>query len=205
MASKDYLPQATDALYQWAQNYKAQIVIHGSALGLDPTLITKEQQLCTDLLSAIDKLRDEQAEYLAAKKVVETAKETSIGELRRNIAHHKTDPLMTDAIAAALLIKGVFQEFDPATYKAHITAELFAGFVRIKFTKKGADGVNIYHRKKGTINWDFLARDTKSPYDDHIVLATAGQPEHWEYRAFGIIDDSEIGLASDIVEVVFGG
>jgi hypothetical protein len=36
-------------------------------------------------------------------------------------------------------------------------------------------------------------------------LQTPGQPEHWEYQLFGVIDDAEIGLASDIVEVVYGG
>ena len=95
--------------------------------------------------------------------------------------------------------------FDKASYKAILTAEMFAGFVRLKFKKAGTDGVNIYHRKKRDATWHFLARDTKSPYDDHIVLVTPGQPEHWEYRAYGVIDDSEIGQPSDIVEVVFGG
>ena len=56
----------------------------------------------------------------------------------------------------------------------------------------------------GESTWHFLARDTKSPYDDHIILAVANQPEHWEYRAFGVVDDNEIGMASDIVSVVFG-
>ncbi len=204
MPTRDYLPQNTDALYQWVENYKAQIAIHGATLGLDATAIQAEQLLCSELNNSIAELRTKQAAFLAAKGAFENAKETRGGNLRKNIAHHKTNPLMTDAIAAALQIKGVYQDFDPATYKAHITAELFAGFVRIKFTKRGADGVNIYHRKKGTIDWLFLARDTKSPYDDHIVLATPGQPEHWEYRAFGILDDLEIGLASDIVEIVVG-
>ena len=77
--------------------------------------------------------------------------------------------------------------------------------VRIKFKKLGVDGINLYHRKKGTTSWLFLARATKNPFDDQIVLATAGQPEHWEYRAFGVIDDAEIGQPSDIVEMVYGG
>jgi hypothetical protein len=38
-----------------------------------------------------------------------------------------------------------------------------------------------------------------------LVLATPGQPEHWEYRAFGVLNDNEIGVASDIVETIFGG
>jgi hypothetical protein len=50
-----------------------------------------------------------------------------------------------------------------------------------------------------------LARDSKSPYDDDIILAVVNLPEHWEYKAFGVINDDEIGQASDIVEVVFGG
>jgi hypothetical protein len=95
--------------------------------------------------------------------------------------------------------------FDSENYKASITASIVAGCVRIKFVKNGVDGINIYNRPKGTAVWKFLARDTKSPYDDHIELATAGQPEHWEYRAFGVIDDAEIGQPSDIVEIVFGG
>jgi len=74
----------------------------------------------------------------------------------------------------------------------------------IKFTKKGVDGININHRKKGSLTWKFLARDTKSPYDDYIELAVAGQPEHWEYQAFDVFDDEEISVASDIVEVLYG-
>ena len=120
------------------------------------------------------------------------------------IARHKLANGYTQAIGEELGVIGTHLDFDPTTYKAKITAEIFAGFVRIKFIKKGTDGINLYHRKKGEATWIFLARDTKSPYDDHITLETPNQPEHWEYRAFGIIDDAEIGLPSDIVEVVIG-
>ncbi len=87
-------------------------------------------------------------------------------------------------------------------YKAKITAETFAGFGRIKFVKKGVDGLNLYHRKKGTSAWLFLARVTKSPFDDHVALLNNDQPEHWEYRATGVVNDVEVGVASDIIEVI---
>ncbi|MGL2963602.1 hypothetical protein ACSVH2_07255 [Flavobacterium sp. RSB2_4_14] len=49
-----------------------------------------------------------------------------------------------------------------------------------------------------------LTRATKSPYDFHPVLTEPNKPEHWEFRAFGVINDIEIGLASDIAEIVYG-
>jgi hypothetical protein len=36
-------------------------------------------------------------------------------------------------------------------------------------------------------------------------LQTPAQPEHWEYQPFGVLDDLEIDLASDNLEVVYGG
>ena len=74
--------------------------------------------------------------------------------------------------------------------------------MRIKFVKGIAEGVNLYHRLKGTGTWLFLARDTKSPYDDHVE--TNGTPQHWEYQAYGVLNDAQIGQPSDIVEAVVG-
>jgi hypothetical protein len=53
--------------------------------------------------------------------------------------------------------------------------------------------------------WKFLSRDTNSPYNDHTPLTTPGVPEVREYQAYGVLNDVQIGLASDIVSVTFGG
>jgi hypothetical protein len=77
--------------------------------------------------------------------------------------------------------------------------------VRIKFKKLGADGINLYSRLKGTTGWKFVSRDTNSPYDDHTPLTVAGQSEAREYQAFGVLNDEQIGVGSDIVTVTSAG
>ena len=47
--------------------------------------------------------------------------------------------------------------------------------------------------------------DTHSSYDDHTPLAVPGVAEVREYQAFGVLHDQQIGQASDIVSVTFGG
>jgi hypothetical protein len=58
---------------------------------------------------------------------------------------------------------------------------------------------------KGQAEWKFVARDTNSPYDDHTPLAVPGAAEVREYQAFGVLNDEQIGVASDIVVVNFAG
>ena len=91
------------------------------------------------------------------------------------------------------------------TVKSNLTGEAFPGYIRLKFTKKGLDGVNIYTRLKGQAPWTFLARDTNSPYDDNRPLTTPGIPETREYMCIGVISDAEVGQQSDIVSTVYGG
>lgn len=203
--NQSYLQTKDSELLAWLNNYKTKITTHATTLGVSAALLTQEKAWCDAMIAAINLIETKKQELKSAVAGKETAMQTQVGALRIEIARHKLSSGYTAAIGQDMGIVGIHIEFDAATYKAKITAELFGGFVRIKFVKRGVDGINLYHRKKGTPDWLFLARDTKSPYDDHIVLETPNQPEHWEYRAFGVLDDAEIGLASDIVEVVYGG
>jgi hypothetical protein len=201
----DYIPNKESELLVWAQNYKSTIPSAGVSLGLTPTEISDEQTLCDNLINSINNVQAAKAATASAIALKNEELQTSGGALRLSIGRHKKAVTYTTAIGESLKIVSSTTGIDVANYKAKISVEKFASYVRIKFVKQSADGVNIYHRKKGESTWKFLARDTKSPYDDHIVLAISGQPEHWEYKAFGVINDDEIGQASDIVEVVFGG
>jgi hypothetical protein len=201
----DYIPRNDGDLLLWAQNYKTTIATAGVTLGLTTADVTTKQTLCENLINSITQVQAAKAAAANAVKQKEDVIQTSGGALRTKIGRHKKAITYTATIGESLKIIGSANNVDIVAYKAKISVEKFAAFVRIKFTKQNADGINFYHRKKGEAQWKFLARDTKSPYDDHIVLAVANQPEHWEYRAFGVINDDEIGQASDIVEVVFGG
>ena len=201
----DYIPRKDGDLLVWLANYKTKIAIYGATLGVAGGDILAQQVQCDQMMEAITELAVAK-DALKSKLADKTSRyQTAVGFLRTNIARQKQSPSYTATIGEDMGVVGTGTSLDTATYKAQISGELFGGFIRIKFKKMGADGVNIYHRKKGDAQWQFLARDTKSPYDDHIVLANPAQPEHWEYRAYGVLDDAEIGQASDIVEMVFGG
>ena len=70
--------------------------------------------------------------------------------------------------------------------------------------KKGAHEINVYSRLQGEAQWQFLARDTHSPYIDTRPLANPAIPEVREYAARCVINDEEKGLLSDIVSAVAG-
>ncbi len=201
---KDYFPRSNAEQVTWLTNFSSKIAISGASLGLTATEISELQTNCSSLITAINTVETLKTSLKSATAAKEIAVQTEAGNIRTNVARFKTAASYTPTIGQDLGVVGTSTALDFATYKAKLTVENFAGYVRLKFTKKGTDGVNIYHRKMGESTWHFLARDTKSPYDDHIVLAVANQPEHWEYRAFGVVDDNEIGMASDIVSVVFG-
>lgn len=200
-----YLPVKFASQAIWLNNYKSKIAVHGTVLGLTATQLADEVQWCDDIIAAINNIETKSAELKSARNTKTTTDKVQLAALRANIARHKTHPDYSTTIGGELGIISNNTGFDAATYKAALTVEIFGGHIRIKFTKRGADGLNVYHRKKNTVDWEFLARVTKSPFDDHIVLAVPNQPEHWEYRAFGVVDDEEIGIASDIVEVVYAG
>ena len=201
----DFIPRSESEQAIWAGNFKTNLVTQGAAVGLTAPQITALGTSSTNIITAINNVESKRTALNEAVAQKETVKKNDFKFIRENVAKIKTNAGYTPAIGQSLGIIGSSVGFDADNYKATITASKFAGFVRIKFTKNGVDGINIYNRMKGTAVWKFLARDTKSPYDDHIVLENAGQPEHWEYRAFGVIDDAEIGQPSDIVEIVFGG
>lgn len=199
-----FFPKSDPSLVAWATNYKEKIVLHGASLGMTPVEIDAEIAICDAVIAAINAVN---AQRTTLKKVIDTRDEiidSQGGELRLDIARHKTATGYTDAIGQDLGIIGASVEFDPNTFKPSISVELFGGNIRFRFIKAGVNGLNIYKRQKGTSAFTLLSRATKSPFDFHPTLSEANKPEHWEFRAFGVINDVEIGLASDIVEIVFG-
>lgn len=205
MKTQDYIPHSEPEQVIWAANFKTNLVTQGAAVGLTAAQITALGNSSTNIITSVNNVETKKKGLNEAVAQKDFVKKNEFKVIRENVAKIKTSSGYTIAIGQSLGIIGTASDFDSANYKAAITVSNFAGFVRIKFTKNGVDGINIYNRPKGTSVWKFLARDTKSPYDDHIVLENEGKPEHWEYRAFGVIDDAEIGLPSDIVEIVFGG
>jgi hypothetical protein len=167
---------------------------------LAPAEITALSTAFSNLSVAINNV---EAAKAALKNAVETknaGEESNLTLLRKANNKMKTNDAYTDAIGEDMGIKGSSQDVDREAAKPTFSGKAFPRYVRLKFTKNGLDGVNIYSR----LNWNFLARDTNSPYDDHKAPAN-GAPETREYMCIGVMEDTEVGQQSDIVTVVFGG
>jgi hypothetical protein len=201
----DYIPQSEGELIVWLANYQTKLTTHGPTCGLTAPQVTALTTSCNTVTANITAV---EAAKAALKNTVETkdaSKLTDLASIRSANNQMKANPNYTDAIGDDLGIKASASAMDEASVKPKLSGDAFPGYVRLKFTKKGLDGVNIYTRLKGQNTWVFLARDTNSPYDDNRALAQAGVPETREYMCIGVISDTEVGQASDIVSVVYGG
>jgi hypothetical protein len=201
----DFVPTNGGDLRKWFATLKTETPKVVTDLEITPARLTKITGWCDDATAAMDAADQAYTAWLTASQAKQTQLDTSLTGLRGEVAKWKVADGMTDAIAAELQIVGGGTPFNPETYQPPVTAQVFSGYVRFKFKKLGADGINLYYRLKGTMGWKFVSRDTNSPYDDHTPLAVAGVAEVREYQAFGILGDDQIGLPCDILTVTFAG
>lgn len=205
MPTKDYIPTTDAELIPWLTNYKLKLqeVTTQLTLPMQPDdNLPYEIDLFIQSIHTTTTKKEEWSRSVADKNDLG---EKILAKIRAKTNLIKASPGYTEGIGQELGIIGATKKVDVVNYKPIIKVELIAGVVRISFKKNSTDGVNIYRRRKGALTWEFLARDTVSPYEDRIQLQNPGQPEHWEYRAIAVIKDQEIGQPSDVVEVVIGG
>jgi hypothetical protein len=87
------------------------------------------------------------------------------------------------------------------TAKVDLTATILAHGTELGFTKLKSDGVNLYTKRDGDADFEFLAHDTVSPYVDNRPLLVPGKPEVRYYKAIYVVNDEEVGYFSDVVVV----
>lgn len=200
--ANDYLPKSDGALVLWLNTFKTKIAVHGATLGLLPADITALIAKCAGIVTSIENAEAKKNEQQNAVTAKDDLKKEDLPIIRNEIKRMKTHGGFTNGIGQEL---GIIGSDDAEPIKPSIKAKARANDVEISFTKKGFDGVNVYTRLKGVAAWTFLARDTNSPYNDNRPLAVAGTPETREYMCIGVLNDEEVGEASDIVSVVYGG
>lgn len=195
-----YFPSNDNELSTWAVNLKTKIESLAPTLGLTPDQVSALNKYCDAILDKTSKITEQKKQMKALQEDKKLVLEREGGLLRNLINHIKTLPTYTPGMGQELGVVSSYYGINPEEYKPKISVELFTGYLRFKYTKNGVDAMNIYYRKKGTTDWIFISRTSKSPFDFH--LATQVEPEKWEIRALGVIDDKEIGKASDIIEVL---
>ncbi len=200
-----YLPSSDPKLVLWLTNFKNKISEFATTLHLTPEEVATDQQCCNEMNAAIQKVVSLKAQLKAAVKDRNDIIDSKGGQLRTRISRYKTNENYNDAIGSSLSIITPKRILDIENYKAEISVRSNGGQIQIRFVKKLANGINLYSRKKSGEEWQLVSRVTKSPFIHKLVLETKGIPENIEYRAFGVIDDKEIGKPSDIVQIVYAG
>jgi hypothetical protein len=200
----DYIPDSDAQISTWLKNYKAKLANHQMVLTLSDAALKGGQGSADKIIGGIEKTEQKRTEYQAQVATTRSLKETELANIRALNRLIKAQPTYTEAIGRDLGIIGSVNTLAAETAKPTLRADAQPGFVRLRFSKEGFTGVNLYRERTGG-GWEFLARDTQSPYEDRAPLAAAGQPEVRRYRAIYLHKDSEVGEPSDTVQVTFSG
>ena len=85
------------------------------------------------------------------------------------------------------------------------------GVVELDFNLFTSEGVNIYSKRDGDVDFKFLAcpagakrrrtRDTQLPYVDNRPMLVAGKPELRSYKAVFVVGDEGVNQFSDEITV----
>lgn len=198
----DYIPRSEPQLAIWLANFSKKITSYGQNLGL-----TAEEIKLAETSAKIVEVEQKKTEVQQIVALKDDLRSDTLATIRGFVTRIKAHTTFTEAIGQDLGIiasNTTVAMAKSSTGKTVLKAEVLPGRVRLSFVKKNFSGVNIYGRLNGSTQWQFLARDNNSPYDDERPLSN-GQPEKREYMAIGVVGDEEVGKPSDIISVVFGG
>ena len=205
MITKSYLPKRNAALTVWLNNLNSKLSTHAPSLGLTTAQVTELKGLCTSIIASINEA--EEYKTLAKSKVENKSAvmDTKGGALRAIVSRIKTNANYTTTIGKDLGIIAPESEFNANSYKVNFSVTQKGSTLNLKFNKYELDGVHIYMRKANEAAFSFLGRKMKSPFEYEHTLADSLIPERLEFKAIGFIDDEEVGLFSDIAEIVYVG
>lgn len=233
MAKHHYLPRRESERVTWLNNFSAKLGGYAASFGITPAEVTATGNMAafySYTINLIEQSRKYTQDLTKFKNVLSVAASgttlgpvpvltpaaapavtpagifTIIGGLVQRIKSNLS--VYTEAIGEDLGIVGDETTFDEPNFKTTLKAVVMPGLVEISFSKNGVDGINVYSHPLGSKDpndWEKLAFDSSSPYNDTRPLQDKANPEVREYRARGVISDLEIGQWSDIVRVTFGG
>jgi len=149
----------------------------------------------------LDAFNTADAAYSQASVDKQNTRAAVEGRERAIIRRLKSASGYTDPIGQALKIVGSEDSTDMTTAKVDLTAAILAHGTELGFTKLKSDGVNLYTKRDGDADFEFLAHDTVSPYVDNRPLLVPGKPEVRYYKAIYVVNDEEVGYFSDVVVV----
>jgi len=198
----DFYPNKRSEKLPWWKKISQEITTEGAKFGLLPAAITAAKEVADNQISVMEATDNAKSALEGARAVEEVRTAVNEQAIRAMIRNWKTLPGYPDSGSEGVLgLRAVEPAFDPSAYKPVLKISLDGGRIKIEFVKGRVDAVAVYCRPRGTSAWTRLIADTGSPYYDTAPLANPAVPEVREYKAMGVIDNVEVGLASDIVSI----
>lgn len=199
----DYFPKKDADLKQWCSIYRNRIALDGSALGLTPAEIADQQQWCDEITEEINKVYQAKIAHKKATAQKEQTKKTNMWKLRKAAHGIKSKSNYAPSVGKGLgIIGGNKYQPDTETYQPKFKVKVVGNHVRLDYTKKGINGVEVYRMITGHENWKSLGTDYHSPFIDTQPLKTPGVPEIRRYKMVAIVDDKHFGQFSGEQEIV---
>ena len=198
-----FFPKSKAGKVLWCKNYKTKIVFVGPQLGLTQPEIDLEISLCDSVVAAILNVNESKNHYKSAISAKNNVLNNEGAALRMLVARHKTSANYTTSIGAALGAVSTTPVFNPNEYKPTLKVDVVAKEIRIRFVKRGVQGINLYQRTKGDAVWKLVSRVTCSPFLYEPEKEIPNAPLRFEFRAYGVIKDKQVGIASDVYEILF--
>ena len=196
---KDYIPGKKAEFKFWLNNFAGKV----KKLGGNHGISDKEIKLLLELAAEFDSTVQEENHMLNQLRA-QYAKTRAIRKkserLSRDIAQRiKYSMNYTSANGKEFDIIGAETSFDKDNFKPKIKLRKVSGGVEISFIKSQSEGINIYRKKEGEGDWEFIAYDLFSPYID-----TKDMDKHvnYEYMAIAVINDKEIGGPSQVPSIL---
>jgi hypothetical protein len=206
LMNQDYVPTKRNDRYLWYKNLSANVVAEAVKFGGAAGDATAVKTAVDGVVTKMDATNTAQDAVDSARTLEGNAEKAALAVVRAKVAAWKTlAGWPASGSADVLEVVGSSTPFDPASYQTTLTVSLVPDGVSVAFVKKGAEGAAIYSRLLNSPNWKKVGSANHSPFIDHTPLAVAGVPEQRQYMARGIVNDAEIGVASDAVTITVAG
>ena len=200
MPKQDFIPRPDDAFKQWHNELTTEApAVPGFAAGAALATLQANDAAINAKIPAALTASQAAKQANEEKDVARRAAEAHARNLARQF---KAKPGYTVAAGEQLGIEGPEDTTDLSAASPPLKARALPhAVVELQFVKSKSDGVNLYSWRDGDAGFAFLARDTASPYIDNRPCLVAGKPETRKYKAIYVVNDAEIGQASDEVVV----
>jgi hypothetical protein len=198
-----FIPRKDSELHSFESNFITKLPLHTTTLKLDPAEVAATTEIIGKNINAYNTMVFKKAEAKSLTAEFKVTKKAALKEIRRMSKMIKASMNYTITEGEDLQIISPKPAEPAASEMQPVLKIKVNGHVAdIRYNKGRSTALNIYSKRGSETEFKFLAITTEVQYQDDRVNIEPGKPEKREYYAFFKEKDKEIGLKSDIVDVI---